>query len=374
MLDLTHDPGRLRRVVLIAIALGISVAFLWVISDFVIALLLAALTAGILRPWFRKLVTRLNGRTNLAAGITIALLLVLGILPLAAFGTLVGVQAVEIAKDVEPWVRHQLSGATPFTNLMERYPWLNSLSPYREQILGKLGEFGGAAVGMLTTAAAGVMSFFLLLFVMLYATFSFLVDGRELLRKILYYLPLPPEDENRLVARFVSVARATMKGTLVIGLVQGALGGIAFYALGIGGAAVWAAAMAALSIVPGLGTAVVWVPAVIYLFVIGRHGAAIGLLVWSAAVVGTVDNFLRPFLVGKDSKMSDLLVLISTLGGIVLFGAVGFIIGPIIAALFVTVWEIYGETFRDVLPEPAPLSIPPGGLPPGSVRGENRSA
>jgi predicted PurR-regulated permease PerM len=137
---------------------------------------------------------------------------------------------------------------------------------------------------------------------------------------------------------------------------------------------VWAAAMAALSIVPGLGTAVVWVPAVIYLFVIGRYGAGVGLLTWSAGVVGTVDNFLRPFLVGKDSKMSDLLVLISTLGGIVLFGAVGFIIGPIIAALFVTVWEIYGETFRDVLPEPAPLSIPPGGLPPASVPGENRNA
>jgi predicted PurR-regulated permease PerM len=374
MLDLTHDRGRLRRVALIAIAFGISVAFLWVISDFLIALLLAALAAGILRPWFNRLVARLNGRTNLAAGITIALLLVLGILPLAAFGTLVGVQAVELAKDVEPWVRHQLSGATPFTHLMERYPWLNTLSPYREQILGKLGEFGGAAVGMITTAATETMSFFLLLFVMLYATFSFLVDGRELLRKILYYLPLPPEDENRLVARFVSVARATMKGTLVIGLIQGALGGIAFYVAGIGGAAVWAAAMAALSIVPGLGTAVVWVPAVIYLFVIGRYGAGVGLLIWSAGVVGTVDNFLRPFLVGKDSKMSDLLVLISTLGGIVLFGAVGFIIGPIIAALFVTVWEIYGETFRDVLPEPAPLSIPPGGLPPASVPGENRNA
>lgn len=370
MLDLTHDPARLRRVALIAIAIAISFTFLWMISDFLIALLLAALTAGMLRPLFKKLVRRLKGRTMLAAGITIALLLVLGILPLAAFGTLVGIQAVELAKEVQPWVREQMSGATPFTDLMERYPWLKTLTPYRDQILGKLGELGGAAVGAVTTAAAETMSFFLLLFVMLYATFSFLVDGRELLRKILYYLPLPPDDENRLVARFVSVARATLKGTLVIGLIQGALGGIAFYVAGIGGAAVWAAAMAALSIIPGLGTAVVWVPAVIYLFVVGRYGAAVGLLVWSAAVVGTVDNFLRPFLVGKDTKMSDLLVLVSTLGGIVLFGAVGIIIGPIIAALFVTVWEIYGEAFRDVLPEPAPLSIPPGGIPPASVPGD----
>jgi predicted PurR-regulated permease PerM len=114
--------------------------------------------------------------------------------------------------------------------------------------------------------------------------------------------------------------------------------------------------MIVLSVIPALGAALVWVPAVIYLFLVGQVAAAIGLLIWSALVVSTVDNFLRPRLVGRDARMSDLLILLSTLGGIVLFGAVGFIVGPIVAALFVTVWHIYGETFHDWLP-PGPERI-----------------
>jgi predicted PurR-regulated permease PerM len=112
--------------------------------------------------------------------------------------------------------------------------------------------------------------------------------------------------------------------------------------------------MAVLSIIPGVGAAIVWIPAVVYLFVIGKTVTAIGLFVWCVAVVGTVDNILRPRLVGRDTKMSDLLILLGTLGGILLFGAVGFIIGPIVAALFVTVWEIYGIAFKDYLPAVSP--------------------
>jgi predicted PurR-regulated permease PerM len=159
------------------------------------------------------------------------------------------------------------------------------------------------------------------------------------------------------------VARATIKGTGVVGITQGALGGLGFWIAGIQGAALWATVMAVFSILPGLGTAIVWVPAVIYLFAVGKTLAAILLTAWCVVIVGTVDNFLRPRLVGKDTKMPDLLVLLSTLGGITMFGAVGVVIGPIVAALFVTVWEIYGEVFRDVLPEPAPLSIPRGSVP-----------
>jgi predicted PurR-regulated permease PerM len=152
------------------------------------------------------------------------------------------------------------------------------------------------------------------------------------------------------VAKFVSVARATIKGTLMIGLIQGGLGGLGFLAAGISGWAFWSVVMMILSVIPGVGTALVWVPGVIYLFAIGMAGKAIALGLWCALVVGMVDNVLRPRLVGRDTEMSDLLVLISTLGGIVAFGATGFIIGPIIAALWVTVWEIYGEMFSEYLP------------------------
>jgi predicted PurR-regulated permease PerM len=153
-----------------------------------------------------------------------------------------------------------------------------------------------------------------------------------------------------LLERFVSVTRATLKGSLLIGIIQGALAGLAFWLAGIPGAAFWGTITAVVSIIPAIGSAIIWVPMVIYLLVTGHTGAGLGLLLWSVLVVSTIDNFLRPRLVGRDTRMSDLLVLLSTLGGLGLFGPVGFIVGPIVAALFVTVWHIYGEAFRDRLP------------------------
>jgi predicted PurR-regulated permease PerM len=375
MQDLTHDAERLRRVVLILVALGISLLFLGMIKDFLIALLLAALTAGILHPLYKRLLKRFKGRKTLTSAVTVTLLVLLGVAPLVTFAIIVGMQAVEIGKSVEPWVREQLTGTTTLDRLIERVPQLSLLRPYKNQIFEKLGELGShvgtLAVSAFTRAAQQTFAFFVLLFVMLYATFFFLIDGRETLRKILYYLPLPPEDEGRLVARFVSVARATIKGTGAVGAVQGTVGGLAFWVAGISGAAFWGTVMAVLSVLPGIGSAAVWVPAVGYLVAVGRSGAALLLFLWCFAVVGTIDNFLRPWLVGKDTKMSDLLVLLSTLGGIVMFGAVGVVIGPIVAALFVTTWEIYGDVFRDVLPEPAPLSIPRGSSPTTTPRSPN---
>jgi predicted PurR-regulated permease PerM len=225
-------------------------------------------------------------------------------------------------------------------------------------------------VASVAAASRGTAVFFFHLFLMLYAMFFFLLRGKEYLARILYYIPLAPDSENRLVAKFVSVARATIKGTLVIGVIQGGLGGLGFVAAGIQGWAFWSVVMVILSIIPGIGTALVWVPAVIYLFAVGFAGKAIALGLWCALVVGMVDNLLRPRLVGRDTEMSDLLVLISTLGGIIAFGATGFIIGPIVAALWVTVWEIYGEMFSEVLPlvempvtetvAGMPVVVPPG--------------
>jgi predicted PurR-regulated permease PerM len=199
--------------------------------------------------------------------------------------------------------------------------------------------------------------------------FFFLVDGDKLLEKILYYIPLEDDDERRMLARFTSVSRATLKGTAVIGLVQGALAGIAFAVAGIPSAVFWAALMAVLSIIPGIGTALVWGPAAVILATQGHWGAASGLAFFCGVIVGGVDNFLRPRLVGKDTEMHDLLILFSTLGGIALFGFIGFIIGPIVAALFVTVWEIYGVVFKDVLPETAALLRAPESEGPSTDEG-----
>jgi len=353
---------RIRRIVLIVLVSGVSLLFLWMIRAFLLALLLAALAAGMLYPQYRRFLDRFGGRKNLAAGLVVGLLCVLGVVPLVGLGALTSVQAVELAREADPVVRQALSGGSVIHHLVERFPRFKVLEQYEGPITAKLGELGTEAgtfvVNAFTTAASETLSFFVIVFVLLYGIFYFLVSGRATLRKILYYSPLPQEDEDRIVGRFLSVARATLKGTLVVGIVQGTLGALGFWIAGIGGAVFWGVAMTVLSVLPSFGTAIIWVPAVGYLFAMGRTLAAVLLLLWCSLGVGTIDNFLRPALVGKDTKMPDLLILLSTLGGIAFFGIAGFIIGPLIASMFVTVWEIYGEAFRDVLPEPAPLSSP----------------
>jgi predicted PurR-regulated permease PerM len=155
--------------------------------------------------------------------------------------------------------------------------------------------------------------------------------------------------------KFVSVARATLKGSLLIALIQGALTGLAFWISGVPGPAFWGTITVVSSLIPVVGAALVWAPMVLYLLVTGHAMAALWLFLWCAVGVAAIDNFLRPILVGRDTRMSDLLILLSTLGGLILFGAVGFIVGPIVAALFVTVWDLYGETFGKWLPPPLPM-------------------
>ena len=162
---------------------------------------------------------------------------------------------------------------------------------------------------------------------------------------ILHYIPLAAQDKTRMVQQFTSITRATVKGTLLIGVIQGALDGVAFWLAGIDGWAFWGTLMAILSILPAVGAPVVWVPVGLYLLLSSRVVAGLVVMSWCAAVLGVVEYVVRPALVGTDIKMPDLLVLVGTLGGLYLFGPIGFIVGPIVFGLFLTVWQIYGETF-----------------------------
>ena len=214
-----------------------------------------------------------------------------------------------------------------------------------------VGSISGFLINGLSSATLGTVNFIFMVLVLLYTMYFFLMDGRKLLVKILYYLPLEDRDEQQLLEKFTSVTRATLKGTAVIGILQGGLAGLAFAFVGIPSALFWGLIMVVLSIIPGIGTALVWGPAAIILGAGGSLAKAIGLVLFCALAVGSIDNVLRPKLVGKDTQMHELMIFLGTLGGIMMFGVVGFIIGPIVAALFVTVWEIYGVAFKSVLPE-----------------------
>ena len=347
----------LRTAFVLLLVAAVTALFVAVAWPFLKPLLLGALLAGLFHPLYRWITRLLGGRQSLGAAVTLVVLLVLGLGPISAFFGIVVQQGLTVSDQAIPWLNRHL-GAANMSNvhewLVHRFPALADYMPSQEQLLQQVGTAAKTAGSFLVSFASRMTAmtavFLLNLFVMLYAMFFFFKDGHKILERILYYLPLSDEDETLMLARFTSITRATVKGTLVIGIIQGALSGVAFWVAGIDGAALWGTVMTILSIIPGIGAPLVWVPAVILLFVNGQYLTATLLLVWCGAVVGTIDNFLRPVLVGRDAKMPDLLILIGTLGGLFLFGPIGFIVGPIICGLFLTVWDIYGATFKEVLP------------------------
>jgi predicted PurR-regulated permease PerM len=342
---------RFQQVFLLALALGVSVLFFFVIQRFVLAVLLGAVFAGLAYPLYEWLCARSGARR--AAAFTIVILFVGVGLPLAGFLTLVASEGVQIGQGAEAWFQEE--GRMDQVQVrLQRVPFVGRLVPeggaLAEQVREAAGRTGPALMGVLAAATRGALSLLLQLFVFGYALFYFLLGGPGILRTILGYIPLDPGQKKAILERFVSVTRATIRGSLLIGLIQGGVAGVAFWVAGVPGPAFWGTVMVVLSIIPAIGASLIWVPAVIYLFMVGDVTAGIGLLGWCAVVVSSIDNFLRPRLIGRDARMSDLLILLSTLGGILLFGAVGFIVGPIVAALFVTIWQIYGEAFQRWLP------------------------
>lgn len=351
----SRASDRVEKGFLLFLVAGITVLFFVMIRQFVVALILAGVFAGMSRGLFLNLSDKLGGRGKIAALLTVLSLFLVIVAPLGGFLALVVAQAVDIAEAAGPWMRQQSGRLEEWIVWLRELPVLGQFLPDQAAIAGSMSNFAGQAgsflVNNLTAATTGTVYLVLQLFVMLYAMYFFLTDGPAILSRILHFTPLDNESERKLVDRFVSVTRATIKGSILVGLIQGALAGSAFFILGLAGAAFWSTVMAVLSVIPVLGSGIVWAPASIILISSGRVGAGLGLALWGMIVVSTIDNFLRPRLIGRDTKMHDLLVLLSTFGGLAMFGLVGFIVGPIVAALFLTVWDLFGVAFKDFLPD-----------------------
>lgn len=346
---------RVEKGFLLFLVAGITVLFFVMIRQFLVALILAGVFAGMSRGLFLNLSDQLGGRGKIAALFTVLALFLVIVAPLGGFLALVVAQAVDIAEASGPWMRQQSGRLEEWIVWLRALPIVGEFLPDQAAIAGSMSDFAGQAgsflVNNLTAATTGTVNLVLQLFVMLYAMYFFLTDGPAILSRILHFTPLDDESERKLVDRFVSVTRATIKGSILVGLIQGALAGSAFFILGVPGAAFWSTVMAVLSVIPVLGSGIVWAPAAVILMSSGRVAAGLGLALWGMIVVSTIDNFLRPRLIGRDTKMHDLLVLLSTFGGLAMFGLVGFIVGPIVAALFLTVWDLFGVAFKDFLPE-----------------------
>lgn len=344
----------INKWVLLLVVIFISVLFLSMIRQFLMAIFLAGIISALSFPLYRGLKNRFQGKSTLASIATVIIMVCVIFIPLAGLLGVVTTQAIKVGETVSPWVEQQLSHPDAISNVLKSIPFFDKIEPYRNVILKKAGDLvswmSGFIMNKLTEVTLGTVNFVIMFFIMLYCMFFFLIDGTKVLEKILYYLPLEDDDERRMLDRFTSVARATLKGTLVIGILQGGLAGLAFAVVGIPSAVFWGAIMTVLSVIPSVGSAIVWGPAVIILIASGHLAKGIGLAVFCMVVVGSLDNLLRPILVGKDTQMHELMIFFGTLGGIIMFGMAGIVIGPIVAALFVTVWEIYGMAFKDILP------------------------
>jgi predicted PurR-regulated permease PerM len=349
---------RFRQAFLLLLLAGISVAFVAMIRDFLLTILLAAIFAAVSYPMYQWILQRVRGRAGVAAIATLLVLVTLIVGPLLAVLGAGAREALRVSEVARPQLERLVQRPGEFNRRLRAVPGYRFIEPYRRQIYLKAGELVGSASAFIfgalsaTTLASAV--FILHFVILLYTMYFFLTGGPVLLSGVMSYLPLTDADKERMLDRFVSVTRATLKGTVLIGIAQGGLGGLAFWAVGIEGAIFWGTVMTVLSIVPGIGGALVWVPASIILMTTGELWRGIALAAFSGLVIGSVDNLLRPLLVGRDTQMHELLIFFSTLGGLLMFGVMGFIVGPILAALFVTVWDMFGTAFRSSIAEPAP--------------------
>lgn len=350
MNNLPDSP--LRKPFVLLLVATITILFLVMIRSFIFPLLFAALIAGLLSGIYGKLCRNVRGQRAVAAALLVAAFLIVVLLPLIALAGMVIAEALRVTTVIKGWLTesiHQPGGLG--AEIPSWVPFANELRLYGQQTATKVGQFAGAIGAFLVENFSRLTQFTMAvgldLFVFSYALYYFFVHGPSALTKTLRFIPLSERDKQRILARGLSVTRATIKGTFVIGFLQGLLAGASFAVVGLPGALFWGVVMAAFSIIPAIGTGLVWVPAAGYLLLQGQIGSAVGLTLWCALVVGSVDNILRPMLVGKDTKMPDLLILVSTLGGLALFGATGIILGPLVAAMFMIAWEIYGVAYHD---------------------------
>ncbi|OLP59303.1 AI-2E family transporter [Xaviernesmea oryzae] len=331
----------------------VTIAFIAIILPFYSAVFWALVFAIVFFPLHVWVEQGVGGRPSVAAAISVLICVVLVIVPgLMILGAIVqeGNQLYQRVSsgEIDPQALFEQARNSLPEFLRDRLSSLDSgaIADLGRRFSSTLMQGGGFFAGRALVLGQSTLQFFIMFGVMLYVLFFLFRDGRRLGRTVRQALPLSDAHTRRLSAKFTSVVRATVRGNLIIALVQGVIGGVTFWALGIQPAFLLGALMTILSLLPAVGAAIVWLPVAIYCLLVGSYLPAIVLVLVGVLVIGLVDNLLRPPLVGKETKLPDYVVLISTIGGISLLGMNGFVIGPLFAALFVAAWGIFIEEQR----------------------------
>ncbi|VVP36606.1 MULTISPECIES: AI-2E family transporter [Pseudomonas] len=329
----------------------VSIAFIWILLPFYGAVFWAVILGILFAPLQRRLQLKLGWQRNLTSLLTLSICLLIAILPVIVLSIFLVQEGTAVYRSIE-------SGELDIAAYVAQFK--HSLPPYFQHLLDRfgMGELNGLREKIIKSAMTGnefvatqafsfgqgTFQFIVSFFIMLYLLFFFLRDGAELARKVRTAVPLEENQKRRLQLKFNRVVRATVKGNLVVAITQGALGGLIFWFLDIPSALIWAVLMAFLSLLPAVGAGIIWAPVAAFFLFTGAIWQGVTLALFGVFVIGLVDNVLRPILVGKDTKMPDYMILISTLGGLAIFGLNGFVIGPLIAALFMSSWAIFIET------------------------------
>jgi len=325
----------------------VTFAFFDVLTPYFSAIFWAAILAVIFHPLKSLLRRKMGDRNGLASLATLLIICLMVFTPLALITSSMVVEVNTVYTKLQ---NNSAQFPAVFADLLQHLPsWarnyladnnLNNAQEIQQKLSGFALKGGQYMAGSVFLIGKGTFTFTVGFGVMLYLLFFLLKDGAWLVNLILEALPLSTYVKHHLLMKFAAVSRATVKGTVVVAVVQGVLGGIAFWITGIDGSLLWGTLMAFLSLIPAVGSAIVWVPATIFFFATSAIWKALFLIGFFVVVVGLVDNILRPLLVGKDTKMPDYLILISTLGGMEVYGINGFVIGPLIAALFIACWNL----------------------------------
>lgn len=328
----------------------ITIGLTLVVSSFIGALLWAALAALLFQPLFQWLLARLPQRRNMAAAVTILIITVAVVIPALVIASLVVDQAAGVYGQMRSG---QINFATYFQQMHDALPLRiqhlldNSGFGSFERVQARISQVVGSSASTIARRAfsigANAAAFLLAFGVGLYATFFLLRDGERIGPAVVRALPLEPVVAARLADKFVAVVRATIKGSGVVALVQGALGAITFAIVGLPAALLWGMLMAIAALLPAVGPAIIWAPVALYLLTTGAIWQAVVVILSGVLVIGLADNILRPRLVGRDTGIPDWLVLVTTLGGIELMGLSGIVVGPLAGALFITGWQILTE-------------------------------
>ncbi|WP_070414221.1 AI-2E family transporter [Pseudomonas lundensis] len=349
-----NETSLQRKTLLLLLAL-VTIAFIWILLPFYGAIFWAVALGILFAPLQRKLLLKLKGQRNLATLATLGICTVIAILPVIVTTALLVQEVAMLYNDVQSGKINVASYVMQFKDIlpMNVQNWLDrfglgNIAGLSEKV--SKGALEGSQFFATQVFSFGQSTFELVVsfFIMLYLLYFFIRDGQQMVRSIRNAVPLAEQQKRLLQLKLRRVVRASVKGNLAVAITQGALGGLMFWFLGIHSSLFWAVLMMFLSLLPAVGAGIVWAPVAIYFLVTGQVWEGVVLALYGVLVIGMVDNVLRPILVGKDTKMPDFLILISTLGGMAIFGLNGFVIGPLIAALFLSSWGLFSGTRRKV--------------------------